>query len=101
MDLNEIPNIIKNSYFKLLIDRDINTEDINTLFGLINGCRPRSSNHEYSNKGTIMRDEEGEIQVESFQIVDAIQEYITMMEIPEKNDILKMAIDLYYRADKG
>ena len=100
MDLDVIPNIIKNSYFKLLIDRDINTEDINTLLGLINGCRPRSSNHEYSNKGTIMRDEEGEIQVESFQIVDAIQEYITMMEIPEKNDILKMAIDLYYRADK-
>lgn len=100
MNLNEIPDIIGNSYFKLIIDKNIKSDDLQDLLGLINGCRPRNLNHEYLNKQSVMRDENGDIHVEAFQIVDAIREYITMMEIPEKNDILKYTTELYYRAEK-
>lgn len=100
MDLDEIPEMIGNSYFKLIIDKNIKSEDLQDLLGLINGCRPRNLNHEYLNKQSVMRDENGDIHVEAFQIVDAIREYITMMEIPEKNDILKYTTELYYRAEK-
>lgn len=100
MNLDEIPDLIGNSYFKLIIDKNIKSEDLQDLLGLINGCRPRNLNHEYLNKQSVMRDENGDIHVEAFQIVDAIREYITMMEIPEKNDILKYTTELYYRAEK-
>lgn len=100
MNLDEIPDLIDNSYFKLIIDKNIKSEDLQDLLGLINGCRPRNLNHEYLNKQSVMRDENGDIHVEAFQIVDAIREYITMMEIPEKNDILKYTTELYYRAEK-
>lgn len=100
MNLDEIPEMIGNSYFKLIIDKNIKSEDLQDLLGLINGCRPRNLNHEYLNKQSLMRDENGDIHVEAFQIVDAIREYITMMEIPEKNDILKYTTELYYRAEK-
>ena len=100
MNLDEIPEMIGNSYFKLIIDKNIKSEDLQDLLGLINGCRPRNLNHEYLNKQSVMRDENGDIHVEAFQIVDAIREYITMMEIPEKNDILKYTTELYYRAEK-
>ena len=100
MNLDEIPEMISNSYFKLIIDKNIKSEDLQDLLGLINGCRPRNLNHEYLNKQSLMRDENGDIHVEAFQIVDAIREYITMMEIPEKNDILKYTTELYYRAEK-
>lgn len=98
-DPEEMLPIIRNSYFKLIIDRNINTEDLNELLSLINGCRPRSSAHEYLNKQAFVKDENGEVEMISFQIEDAIQEYITnVLNIPEKREILKYSIDLYKRA---
>ena len=98
-DPEEMSSILRNSYFKLIIDRNINTEDLNVLLSLINGCRPRSSAHEYLNKQAFVKDENGEVEMISFQIEDAIQEYITnVLNIPEKREILKYSIDLYKRA---
>lgn len=96
----QVSSMIKNSYFKLIIDRNISSEDISTLLGLFNGCRPRSITHEYSNSQNVLKNEDGEIVLESFDISEAIKEYIELMEIPEKKEIMNYTLDLYNRANK-
>lgn len=95
-DFEKLKNTLSNSYFKLIIDASIMTQDLNTLMSLVNGCGVKSAEFEWENGRNFSQDII-EQDYASFELVDAIHEYIGLLDIPYKADIENYIIGLYYK----
>lgn len=99
LDLAEITNFkalgeeLKNSYFRLIINASIMTQDLNLLMSLINGCGTKNSEFEWENGRSFSQDIE-ELDAGSFELCDAIKEYVMLLDIPYKDDITEYLLSL-------
>lgn len=92
-DFEGLKNTLNNSYFKLIIDASIMTQDLNTLMSLINGCNVRSSEFEWENGKNFSQDID-ELDGASFELCDAIKEYVLLLDIPYKDEITEYLLNL-------
>lgn len=94
MDFSLIKKAIKNSYFKLIVDKNITLQDLGTLMKLIDDCQPRTSSHEWENGQKFNQNiEDGDFQ--PFETEQAIKSFVDKMKIPRKDDICNYIINLY------
>lgn len=96
-DIEELKENIRNSYFKLILDMNITFHDVDVIMQLINACRPKTSGFEWENGQKFSQNiEEGEFQ--SFEIEDAITEFINQMDIPRKDEVSAYLLKIYKQA---
>lgn len=92
-DFDMLSKTLNNSYFRLIIDASIMTQDLNTLMSLIKGCNVKDSEFEWENGKNFYQNIE-EIEVESFELCDAIKEYVLLLDIPYKDEITEYLLNL-------
>lgn len=87
---------LNNSYFKLIIDRNITLQDLNDLMTLVNQCEPRSANFEWENGQSFSQNiDEEDFVIDDFELSSVMSKYVDMMEIPDKNEILGLCLHYY------
>jgi hypothetical protein len=80
---------INNSYFKLIIDKNITLSDLNELMTLVNQCEPRSANFEWENGQSFSQNiDEEDFVIDDFELSSVMSKYVDMMEIPNKEWVL-------------
>lgn len=92
-DFAKLKDTLDNSYFKLIIDASIMTQDLNVLMSLINGCNVKNSEFEWENGKNFSQDID-DLDVSSFELGDAMKEYIQLLEIPYKDEITEYLLNL-------
>ena len=86
---------IRNSYFKLIIDKNITLSDLNELMTLVNLCEPRTASFEWENGQSFSQNiDEEDFVMDDFELSSVISKYVDMMEVPDKHEILNLC--LYY-----
>lgn len=87
---------LNNSYFKLIIDRNITLQDLNDLMTLVNQCEPRGANFEWENGQSFSQNiDEEDFVIDDFELSSVMSKYVDMMEIPNKNEILGLCLHYY------
>jgi len=82
---DKLKNQIKDSYFKLIIDRSITLSDLNDLMTLINNCEPRHASSEWENGQAFSQNiDEDDFVTDDFELSSIICKYIDMGDFPDK-----------------
>lgn len=95
---NITQNVIKNiagNIVKLKIDRNISQEDLSFLISRLSQLKPESIAFEYDITAHDTSDLMGEKDLSGIDIEQAIEEFVNMLEIEDKKDILSYTLDLY------
>lgn len=80
---------IRNSYFKLIIDKNITLSDLNELMTLVNLCEPRTASFEWENGQSFSQNiDEDDFVMDDFELSSVMSKYVDMMEIPNKEWVL-------------
>mgnify|MGYP001158521081 FL=1 len=93
---DELKNIVKGNIIKLVIDKNIQADDLDIIMVCLNNLKPFSINVDYEinfNKFSV----EGEVEYE-YSGVDyetAITDFVSMLDINNKKDVIQYTIDLY------
>lgn len=83
---------IRNSYLKVVIDKNITVPDSNELKRLLSACEPRDLKFEWLQAEDLSVAEEN---IKGFKLVDVINEYLDNVEIEDKEEIKDYIIKLY------
>lgn len=98
-DFDELDAEIKNNFIELIIDKNITLQDVDRLIHLFSAKNPRQLTHEWENGKSFSQTIE-DFEATSFNTKDTIVEYIQMMNVPHKEDIISYIIDLYERVEE-
>jgi len=92
---NELRLIFANNIIKLKIDRNISQEDLCILTTKLNQLRPQNLIIDYDlNYNKISNDNKSK-DLSGIDISEAIEEFINLLEIDTKKEVLSYTIDLY------
>ena len=92
---NELRLIFANNIIKLKIDRNISQEDLGILTTKLNQLRPQNLIIDYDlNYNKISNDNKSK-DLSGIDISEAIEEFINLLEIDTKKEVLSYTIDLY------
>ena len=92
---DEIRLLFENNIVKLKIDRNISQEDLNILTTKLNQLRPQSFSTEYDINYNKISNDNREKDLSGIDITQAIVEFINLLEIDNKKDVLTYTIELY------
>lgn len=93
---SHIKSTFNNNIVKFKIDRNISQEDLAILTSKLNLLRPESLQIEYDlNYNKISNDSNNEKDLSGIDIPCAIEEFINLLDIENKSDILDYTLDLY------
>lgn len=92
--VEELKSKIFNSYFKVIIDENITLGDVNELMALINNDNPKEAFIEWENNLDFSQ-EIGELSLGGFDLKESMQEYINLLDIPNKEEISSYLFNLY------
>ena len=91
----ELRLIFANNIIKLKIDRNISQEDLGILTTKLNQLRPQNFTIDYDlNYNKISNDNKSK-DLSGIDISEAIEEFINLLEIDTKKEVLNYTIDLY------
>ena len=94
-----IKNSITNNIVKLKIDMNISQEDMDILLGVISKLKPESLTVDYDiNFNRILDNSECKEDLSGIDIEQAIEEFINMLDISNKKDIIKYTLGLYEKS---
>jgi hypothetical protein len=80
---------IRNSYFKLIVDKNITLSDLNELMTLVNLCEPRTASFEWENGQSFSQNiDEEDFIIDDFELSSVMSKYVDMMEVPNKEWVL-------------
>lgn len=96
-DFNGLSKEIKNSFFKLVIDKNITEQDKNELMRLIGTVGPRTIDFEWENGKSFSQDVD-DFEASGFDTKENIIEYIKKLDVPDKEIITEMMLGYYSRA---
>lgn len=91
----DLKTALKGNWIKIVIDKKISNENIDTLTTRLNAYQPLSLHIEYECEADLS--ENVEYEFVGVDIGDCIQEYIDLLEIDNKKDVVDHMIELYKR----
>ena len=90
-----------NNIIKVIIDRNISQEDLDTLQRVLAGFKPEQINYDYDvNFNRIIKDREDVEDMSGVDIELAIEEYINVLELEDKKSIIDYMLGLYERCKR-
>ena len=93
----KLQSVIEGNIFKVIIDLNITLADVNVLNGLIGRYKPLEYSLEWEN-GKNFSQEISEVELKVFDMEEAIQKYIELLDIPNKKDVTEYVLRLYEKA---
>jgi len=94
---DKIRQLFANNIVKLKIDKNISQEDLSFLTSKLNLLKPESLALDYDINYNKISDEPLDKDLSGIDISDAITEFINLLEVDDKKDILEYTIDLFKR----
>lgn len=92
-------NIVTNNLVKLKIDMNISQEDIDILLGVLYKLKPESLTVDYDINYNRLLNENDEVEdLSGIDVEQAIQEFVKVLDIDNKKDIINYTLDLYERS---
>ena len=95
----EIRSIFKNNIVKLKIDKNISQEDLTFLTSKLNLLKPEILTLDYDINFNKISDEPLSKDLSGIDITEAISEFVNLLEIDCKADILDYTLDLFRRCN--
>jgi DNA repair exonuclease SbcCD nuclease subunit len=92
---SEIKTAFANNIVKFKIDKNISQEDLAILTSKLNLLKPESLHIEYDLSYNKISNESSERDLSGIDIPCAIEEFINLLEIDDKSNILEYTLDLY------
>lgn len=91
--------IVSNNIVKLIVDKNINTEHLDLLVAKLLTYKPFDLRIDYDvNYNKVQFTEEGEYDLSGIDIMEAIDEFINLLDIENKNEVSKYTTELYKRS---
>lgn len=94
---DNIKNIFSNNIVKLKIDKNISQEDLDILLVTVNSFVPENLTIDYDITNSSIISNKDEKDLSGINMSEAITEFVNLLEIEDKDDILKYTLDLYNR----
>lgn len=94
---DNVRHLFANNIVKLKIDKNISQEDLTFLTSKLNLLKPESLALDYDINYNKISDEPLGKDLSGIDISDAITEFINLLEVDDKKDILEYTIDLFKR----
>lgn len=91
----EIRSVFTNNIVKLKIDKNISQEDLSILTSKLNLLKPASVNVDYDLNYNKIADTSPNKDLSGIDIQQAIEEFIELLDVQNKKDILNYTIELY------
>jgi len=95
---SEIRSSFANNIVKFKIDKNISQEDLSVLTSKLNLLRPESLQIEYDLAYNKISNDNNEKDLSGIDISCAIEEFINLLDIEDKSNILKYTLDLYNKS---
>lgn len=92
---SSVKRVFENNIVKLKIDKNISQEDLVVLTSKLALLRPESLQIEYDLPFNKICSTENEKDLSGIDIAQAIEEFVDLLEVEEKTDILNYTLDLY------
>lgn len=92
---DEIKDIFYNNIIKLKIDRNISQEDLNILTTKLNQLRPQMLSVDYDINYNKISNNNKEKDLSGIDVSQAIEEFVNLLEIDNKKDVLNYTFELY------
>ncbi len=90
---------LPNNIIKLVIDKDINSEHMDLLVAKLASYKPFDIRIDYDvNYNKVRFEEDSEYDLSGVDMVNAIYEFINLLDIENKSEVIKYTTDLYNRS---
>lgn len=96
---SRIKDIFYNNIVKLKIDRNISQEDLNILTTKLNQLRPQTFSVDYDINYNKISNDSKDKDLSGIDITQAIEEFVNLLEIDNKKDVLEYTFDLFKRCN--
>ena len=91
-------NVIAGNIIKLIIDKNINSEHMDLLVTKLATYKPCDIRIDYDvNYNKVKFSEEGDFDLSGVDIIEAITEFVNLLDIDNKSEVVKYTTDLYNR----
>lgn len=97
-DFEKLSQLIENSYFKVVIDKNITLQDIDKLLNLLKAHNPKDVTVEWENGKDFVQNVE-DYEVSGFDVRNAMEEYIDLLDVADKPWIKRYIVELYEKVD--
>ena len=95
----DVEQMFRNNIVKFIIDRHIAPDEIDLLLSKFSDLKPVSINTDYEiNFNTFGLEETNDVDISGVDIPQAIQEFVNMLNIKNKDDVVKITLDLYNKS---
>jgi DNA repair exonuclease SbcCD nuclease subunit len=92
-------DIISNNIIKLTIDKNINTEHLDLLVSKLLSYSPCDLRIDYDvNYNKVKFHEDDEYDLSGIDVIEAVSEFINMLDIDNKSEVVKYTTELYKRS---
>lgn len=99
LSATDIKNSINNNIVKILIDKNIQTDDIDLLIQKLSAHQPFNLSVDYSlYNNSVVINEDQACDISGVDMSKAIEEFIEVLDIDKKADISKYCVELYKKA---
>lgn len=96
---DEVKNMFVNNIVKFIVDKHISPDEIDLLLSKFSELNPISINTDYEiNFNKFGIDEQDEINISGIDIAEAIEEFINMLDVENKNQLVKETLELYNKS---
>ena len=93
--VDDIKKQIKNNFIKFIVDCDIPVDTVEEIVRELGNLKPRSLNVDYLINFNKLKFDDGEQDFSSVDIETAIDEFVQLMNIDNKKEIIEYTQELY------
>ena len=96
---DEVREMFSNNIVKFIIDKHISPDEIDLLLSKFSSLDPISINTDYEiNFNKFGIDEHDDVSISGIDIPEAIEEFVNMLDIQDKQGVLQATLDLYHKS---
>lgn len=92
-----VKDVVENNIVKLIIDKQIASDNVDALIKKLSAYKPFSISIEYIVNNSISVNDDSNVDMSGIDIEKAIEEFVNMLDIPDKTDIINYCQDLFKR----
>lgn len=99
---DEVRQKFANNFIKLVIDRCISSDEADYLLKKLGELKPAGLTVDYSfNFSKFNIDDEKNLDLSGVDISTAIEEFVNLLDVPFKEEVIKFTVDLYKRCQNA
>lgn len=96
---DEVKDMFRNNIVKFIVDKHISPDEIDLLLSKFSELDPITINTDYDiNFNKFGIDEHDDVSISGIDIAEAIEEFINMLDVENKQHIIETTLDLYQRS---